>query len=358
MTTMWGADADALDALAVQVRSSGRGLDGTQARLSRSIHASPWRGPNADRFRHQWDGEYRRSMLAASSFLDDAGEALERNADQQRTASTTDGQAPGRGTTLRDLLDDLRRILPGVDLDDWLDGLGSLLPPGAIGSVIGVIRDLMEGPGDLLEAFVGFVDEAITRGLVHVRGYVRASGTVVDAYVRWRPGQADLMRRFFGDASSAVKLLPYLKWGGRFLDGVGGLVSGYERWADSAHLPTDERWVASLTAGGAAIGTDVLMGIGAGALAVALLPATAPAVAVAGVAIGIGVAGSWLWEHSGAGDWVEDHAVDAALGAYRKGEEMVGDAVEKGRELIDDGQELLSDGADLVEKGWDKVTPW
>ena len=84
---MSGSDADALDALARQMGGKSSKIQGVSKRLGREIHGSPWHGRNADRFRRDWDGEYRRSLAAAASFLQQAGEGLHRNAREQRDAS-------------------------------------------------------------------------------------------------------------------------------------------------------------------------------------------------------------------------------------------------------------------------------
>ncbi len=84
---MSGSDADALDALARQMGGKSSKIQGVSKRLGREIHGSPWHGRNADRFRRDWDGEYRRSLAEAASFLQQAGEGLHRNAREQRGAS-------------------------------------------------------------------------------------------------------------------------------------------------------------------------------------------------------------------------------------------------------------------------------
>jgi uncharacterized protein YukE len=84
---MSGSDADALDALAHQMGGKSSKIQGVSKRLGREIHGSPWHGRNADRFRRDWDGEYRRSLAEAATFLQQAGEGLHRNAREQRGAS-------------------------------------------------------------------------------------------------------------------------------------------------------------------------------------------------------------------------------------------------------------------------------
>jgi hypothetical protein len=111
---MSGSDADALDALAHQMGGKSSKIQGVSKRLGREIHGSPWHGRNADRFRRDWDGEYRRSLAEAASFLQQAGEVLHRNAREQRDASgiAQPGSAWQRFKDAFKRVKDLWKILP------------------------------------------------------------------------------------------------------------------------------------------------------------------------------------------------------------------------------------------------------
>lgn len=87
MGAMSGSDANELDRLSHQISGVSKRLTSGQARLGSALHSSPWRGTNADRFRQQWDGEYRKSVIGAGQFLTEATNALRENARQQRDAS-------------------------------------------------------------------------------------------------------------------------------------------------------------------------------------------------------------------------------------------------------------------------------
>lgn len=91
MTNMSGADSDALDRVGAQLERSGVDLRTRGQRLQRSINASPWHGPSAERFRHDFATVHMRSITEAARFLDDAKEALRSNAQQQRDASGVTG---------------------------------------------------------------------------------------------------------------------------------------------------------------------------------------------------------------------------------------------------------------------------
>ena len=119
---MSGSDADALDALARQMGGKSSKIQGVSKRLGREIHGSPWHGRNADRFRRDWDGEYRRSLAAAASFLADASAGLHANARQQREASS--GQGGLRFFHGRSFRTGFATIKPQIKSrwQRWLDG--------------------------------------------------------------------------------------------------------------------------------------------------------------------------------------------------------------------------------------------
>ena len=86
-----GADADALDRVGVQLERAGQSLRRKGQRLRSSLHAAPWRGRSADRFRSEFDSVHARAIADAARFLDDAYETLARNAREQREASGSGG---------------------------------------------------------------------------------------------------------------------------------------------------------------------------------------------------------------------------------------------------------------------------
>lgn len=88
---VYGADADALDALAQRFEQSASQLERAGQQLRSQLYNSPWRGSDADLFRNEWDSSHARTIAAAVGFLNDGCDRLTRNAREQRTASETDG---------------------------------------------------------------------------------------------------------------------------------------------------------------------------------------------------------------------------------------------------------------------------
>lgn len=91
-----GADPDELDRLATALSAEASGLRQLGRRLSQHLHAAPWRGPGADRFRTQWDTMHFRQVENASVFLLDLARQLNLHAAQQRDASRAD-HSQGQG---------------------------------------------------------------------------------------------------------------------------------------------------------------------------------------------------------------------------------------------------------------------
>lgn len=88
-----GADVAQLRVLASAMSSAGNRLRAQLAGFQAGVAGTPWPGPDAERFRHDWKNSHSRSLLAAAAFLQQAARDLARNADEQDTASTAGGGA-------------------------------------------------------------------------------------------------------------------------------------------------------------------------------------------------------------------------------------------------------------------------
>jgi hypothetical protein len=89
-----GADPDQLDSLAAEVDRVATSLGSSGGRLDRALAAAPWWGPDARRFRADWQAQ-RGSLRSAADSLHGAARALLAEAAGQRAASeSTDGRLP------------------------------------------------------------------------------------------------------------------------------------------------------------------------------------------------------------------------------------------------------------------------
>lgn len=93
MSRMVGADPDALDRLAADFDRSAGALESTAVRVRASVHANPWSGPKATRFRHDWDQRHGPLLKRTAVALRAAAKQLRLQAQEQRQASSAGGGA-------------------------------------------------------------------------------------------------------------------------------------------------------------------------------------------------------------------------------------------------------------------------
>lgn len=88
---MYGADVAQLRTLASLFEHAAQQFDTERTRLGAAVQASPWTGPNAERFRGEWHSEHGPRLAAAGRILREGSATLRRNADQQEQASAAAG---------------------------------------------------------------------------------------------------------------------------------------------------------------------------------------------------------------------------------------------------------------------------
>jgi len=84
---MFGADPEALEQEAKRLEIAAGGISSIDRHLTANLHAAPWRGRKADRYRANWDAIERQRLQAAATFLRDGARTLRQNAEEQRRAS-------------------------------------------------------------------------------------------------------------------------------------------------------------------------------------------------------------------------------------------------------------------------------
>lgn len=126
MSRMVGADPAALDRMAGVLRAASRSMTSTGRRLNPLVQSSPWTGRNADRFRHQWNSEYRRAIDDAARFLSDGATHLTRQAEEQRRISGADagGRLTNAGRLLTRLFERLRAVEEAIGVVGLMATLG------------------------------------------------------------------------------------------------------------------------------------------------------------------------------------------------------------------------------------------
>lgn len=319
-TTMLGADADELERVAVTLRSVADELDGHAGSVTASLRAVAWVGGVATRFGSSWHGGHRPRIAATAQYVRDAAVQLDRNATEQRQASSGPGGSAGPGAPNGDPAGSPTGG-SSSSIDDAagspaLDRLGELL------TTFGLGRDVLEA----LAEHAHILDGAGVDKLLDI--------LTNDDFVALLSGLDKVLD--VGDV-------------------VVNLVSDFVEHPD---LPFDERVVHALADAATRFGIDQGVEYAANFLAqaatTALLPglgaALAPFAGQAAGAIADAVIGEIIDAVDGATDFV-DIAADAAVEAYRALKDTFGLVLDAAGAVIDvagDAIDLAGDAAGAV----------
>ncbi len=88
MSSFYGADVEALRSLSAQLGSQADDLDSVARRLMARVDGTQWRGPDAERFRSDWNQRHSSAIRNAAIALRGAAESARTNASQQDSASS------------------------------------------------------------------------------------------------------------------------------------------------------------------------------------------------------------------------------------------------------------------------------
>ena len=105
MAGIYGADVAQLRALGKALTASSARLMSTRTALSNDVrNATRWKGPDAERFRRDWEATHNALLAKVIRALEEAGHAAARHADEQErasgargTAGSTSASVPGAG---------------------------------------------------------------------------------------------------------------------------------------------------------------------------------------------------------------------------------------------------------------------
>jgi len=118
----FGANVEALRALALQVDRQGSRVRSVQLAVNYILQNADWVGPDADRFRNEWRSSLSPKLLAAEQMLYVKANALQTNADDQERVSGGGGvsapPAVPNPTTTKDLGSYPSEPVTGITLDD------------------------------------------------------------------------------------------------------------------------------------------------------------------------------------------------------------------------------------------------
>lgn len=96
-----GGDIAAMRMLATQFNNCAERLNTMQRLLTHQLNGpTSWCGPDADRFRQEWNGREVPRISTVASALSAAADTLRRNAEEQELASGGGGESAGRGSPI------------------------------------------------------------------------------------------------------------------------------------------------------------------------------------------------------------------------------------------------------------------
>ena len=84
---LYGADIEQVQQLSNQLNAKANDIQGIVSQLSSAISSVNWLGPDADRFRSDWQGQHVAQLKQVISALQTASQNARRNAQEQQTAS-------------------------------------------------------------------------------------------------------------------------------------------------------------------------------------------------------------------------------------------------------------------------------
>jgi hypothetical protein len=87
LMAIWGADVEQLRTLGSRLQHGATEIDSQRANLTTLLNNTEWRGPDADKFKEQWNGEHTTMLNKVAEALKEAGNKAKRNAEEQSNAS-------------------------------------------------------------------------------------------------------------------------------------------------------------------------------------------------------------------------------------------------------------------------------
>lgn len=83
-----GLDPDALNALQKQMRADASTIKSLTSKLDGLLRGAWWEGPDATKFRGEWDGSHKAQLTKVAAALEATAQAVAANVTQQQQASS------------------------------------------------------------------------------------------------------------------------------------------------------------------------------------------------------------------------------------------------------------------------------
>jgi hypothetical protein len=85
---IWGADVAQLKTLGTKLQAGSQEIDNQKSMLTKVLAGTQWLGPDAEKFRNEWNGEHVAALTRVSQALQQASQQANRNATEQESASS------------------------------------------------------------------------------------------------------------------------------------------------------------------------------------------------------------------------------------------------------------------------------
>jgi hypothetical protein len=84
---IWGADVQGLKDLGSKLQHGATEIETQKSNLNKMLHTVDWKGPDADKFRSEWDSNHMTQLTKVAEALKDAGQKARQNAEAQDQTS-------------------------------------------------------------------------------------------------------------------------------------------------------------------------------------------------------------------------------------------------------------------------------
>jgi len=87
MANIWGLDVEQVRQLAREMDVASGDLQNIMSKLTNLLSSTQWSGPDAERFRSDWQSTHAQSLMRAKAALEETAGAARNNAAAQESAS-------------------------------------------------------------------------------------------------------------------------------------------------------------------------------------------------------------------------------------------------------------------------------
>jgi len=84
---MWGLNVEQVKAFGNQLEQKAGDIENILTTLTSALEGTEWTGPDSERFRSDWSGQYSNALRQVAQGLKDTAQRARQNAQEQETAS-------------------------------------------------------------------------------------------------------------------------------------------------------------------------------------------------------------------------------------------------------------------------------